>query len=124
MTKKEFLMRIANGKEDILQIFLKELKDTKLDYCVIGGLAVNCYAEPVVSLDLDIVVAADIEAGGDTEVVVAVPADTEAVQDSIGAAVAHTVWATASRHKPASLCFPGQLRRRPPADTALSAASR
>ncbi|MCL0078109.1 hypothetical protein M1O56_00330 [Dehalococcoidia bacterium] len=28
-----------------------------MDYCVIGGLGVNAYAEPVVSLDLDIVVA-------------------------------------------------------------------
>ena len=32
------------------------------DYCVIGGLAVNAYAEPVVSLDLDIIIATkDIE---------------------------------------------------------------
>lgn len=28
-------------------------------YCVIGGLAVNAYAEPVVSMDLDIVIVAD-----------------------------------------------------------------
>ncbi len=28
-----------------------------MGYCAIGGLAVNAYAEPVVSLDLDIVVA-------------------------------------------------------------------
>ena len=35
------------------------LADTGSSYCVIGGLAVNAYAEPVVSLDLDIVVAAD-----------------------------------------------------------------
>jgi hypothetical protein len=28
-------------------------------YCVIGGLAVNAYVEPVVSLDLDIVVIVD-----------------------------------------------------------------
>jgi len=38
------------------------LSDTGSGYCVIGGLAVNAYAEPVVSLDLDIVVmAVDIE---------------------------------------------------------------
>ena len=30
-----------------------------IPYCVIGGLAVNAYAEPVVSLDLDVVVAGD-----------------------------------------------------------------
>jgi hypothetical protein len=59
MTKKEFLNAIANGKVDIVQAFLDTLSRAKADYCVIGGLAVNAYAEPVVSLDLDIVVAAD-----------------------------------------------------------------
>lgn len=63
MTKKEFLKRVSNGKEDILQVFLDVLEKTKIDYCVIGGLAVNAYAEPVVSLDLDVVVAAqDLDA--------------------------------------------------------------
>ena len=59
MTKKEFLNAIANGKMDIVQVFLDTLSASNADYCVIGGLAVNAYAEPVVSLDLDIVVAAD-----------------------------------------------------------------
>jgi hypothetical protein len=57
--KKEFLNAIANSKVDIVQAFLDTLSTSKVDYCVIGGLAVNAYAEPVVSLDLDIVVAAD-----------------------------------------------------------------
>jgi len=59
MTKKEFLNAVANGKVDIVQAFLDTLSKSNADYCVIGGLAVNAYAEPVVSLDLDIVVAAD-----------------------------------------------------------------
>jgi hypothetical protein len=59
MTEKEFINRIANGQLDILQLFLELLNENKIDYCVIGGLAVNAYVEPVVSLDLDIVVAAD-----------------------------------------------------------------
>ena len=59
MTKKEFLNAISNGKTDIVQAFLDTLSGSRADYCVIGGLAVNAYAEPVVSLDLDIVVAAD-----------------------------------------------------------------
>ena len=59
MTKKEFLNAISNGKVDIVQAFLDILSTSNVDYCVIGGLAVNAYAEPVVSLDLDIVVAAD-----------------------------------------------------------------
>ena len=57
MTKKEFFKAVSNGEEDVIQIFLDALSTGNVDYCVIGGLAVNAYAEPVVSLDLDIVVA-------------------------------------------------------------------
>jgi hypothetical protein len=63
MTKKEFINAVAKGKTDVLQLFLDAVAHVGADYCVVGGLAVNAYAEPVVSLDLDIVVAAtDIEA--------------------------------------------------------------
>ena len=51
--------KVANGKEDVLQQFLDLLNKLEVDYCAIGGLAVNAYVEPVVSLDLDIVVAAN-----------------------------------------------------------------
>ena len=62
MTGKAFLNAVANGKIDILQVFLNILAETKTPYCVVGGLAVNAYVEPVVSLDLDVVVAIeDIE---------------------------------------------------------------
>ena len=47
---------VSNGREDVLQQMLDLLKKMKIDYCVIGGLAVNAYVEPVVSLDLDMVV--------------------------------------------------------------------
>ncbi len=59
MTGKEFLNSIANGKSDILQLFLAVLEETSSSYALIGGLAVNAYVEPVVSLDVDIVVAVD-----------------------------------------------------------------
>jgi len=58
MTKKEFINAVANGKTDVLQLFLDAVRQIGAEYCVIGGLAVNAYAEPVVSLDLDVVVAA------------------------------------------------------------------
>jgi len=58
MTKKEFMNIICNGQEDLLQQFLDLLTKMKIDYCIIGGLAVNAYVEPVVSMDLDIVVVA------------------------------------------------------------------
>jgi len=56
MTGKKFMNTVANGKEDILQIFLNILKRTKTVYCIVGGLAVNAFVEPVVSLDLDVVI--------------------------------------------------------------------
>ena len=59
MTKKEFMNSVSNGQEDILQQFLDLLNEMEIDYCVIGGLAVNAYVEPVVSLDLDLVVVAE-----------------------------------------------------------------
>jgi len=59
MTGKTFLNKVANDKGDFIQQFLDILKERGLAFCVIGGLAVNAYAEPVVSLDLDVVVVAD-----------------------------------------------------------------
>ena len=59
MTGKEFMNAVASGKTDIIQLLLNLLEETGTAYCVIGGLAVNAYAEPVVSLDLDLVVVSD-----------------------------------------------------------------
>lgn len=56
MTGKEFMRAVARGEEDILQVMLTLLSEIRAAYCVIGGVAVNAYAEPVVSLDLDLVV--------------------------------------------------------------------
>lgn len=60
MTEKKFLNELANGKIDVIQLLLDLLKKHEIDYCVIGGLAVNAYAEPVASLDLDIVIAVGV----------------------------------------------------------------
>ena len=48
--------RVTNSKTDFFQEFIDLLNKWKLDYCIIGGLAVNAYAEPTVTLDLDVVV--------------------------------------------------------------------
>ncbi len=56
MTEKEFLNAVGNGRVDIIHQMVNLLSKMKIDYCLIGGLAVNAYAEPVVSLDLDLVV--------------------------------------------------------------------
>ena len=59
MTSREFFNSLANDQTDIVQLFLDILAKTGARYCVIGGLAVNAYADPVVSLDIDIVVAVE-----------------------------------------------------------------
>lgn len=56
MHRKTFLNGIANGKKDVIQEILDALHTNNIEYCVVGGLAVNAYVEPLVSLDLDIVV--------------------------------------------------------------------
>jgi hypothetical protein len=56
MTAKTFMNAVANGQVDLVEVLLRVLEEAAAGYCVIGGLAVNAYAEPVVSLDLDIVV--------------------------------------------------------------------
>jgi uncharacterized protein (UPF0335 family) len=59
MIAREYLNSIANGQVDLIQLMLDILTETRSPYCVIGGLAVNAYAEPVVSLDIDLVVLAE-----------------------------------------------------------------
>ena len=44
---------------NLLERLIALLKEHKIRFCVIGGHAVNAYVEPVVTLDLDIVVAID-----------------------------------------------------------------
>jgi hypothetical protein len=59
MTGKEFIQHLAQGGGDIVATLLALLNQTQTRYCVIGGLGVNAYADPVVSLDLDLVVIAE-----------------------------------------------------------------
>lgn len=49
----------------MIEALIKLFDEAGIRYCVIGGQAVNYYAEPLVSLDLDLVVA--IESLGDVE---------------------------------------------------------
>jgi hypothetical protein len=59
MTGKTFLQALSNSGHDVVQLLLDLLRETGAQYCLVGGLAVNAYAEPVVSLDLDLVVVAE-----------------------------------------------------------------
>ncbi len=50
---------VTQDRVDFLDEFLAILAENGIRYCVIGGQGVNAYAEPLVSLDLDVAVAAE-----------------------------------------------------------------
>lgn len=52
-----FWKAVAVDKSNFLENLIGLLTEHKIRYCVIGGQGVNAYAEPLVSLDLDLVVA-------------------------------------------------------------------
>lgn len=54
-----FWRAVTGDRTNFLEHLLGVLSAHRIRYCVIGGQAVNAYAEPVVSLDLDIVIAID-----------------------------------------------------------------
>jgi len=54
-----FWKTVVKDRADFLGRLIALLADHGIRYCLVGGQAVNAYAEPVVSLDLDIVIVAD-----------------------------------------------------------------
>ena len=50
---------MTQDRTDFLDEFLSLLAANGIRYCVIGGQGVNAYAEPLVSLDLDVAVATE-----------------------------------------------------------------
>lgn len=57
MQAAQFLRTVTADKANLLDRVLKLLSDNAIRFCVIGGMAVNAYAEPLVSLDFDLVIA-------------------------------------------------------------------
>ncbi|HEX5760286.1 MAG TPA: hypothetical protein VF121_13950 [Thermoanaerobaculia bacterium] len=53
MQAATFWRTVTMDHADLLERTLQVLEEAGARYCVIGGQAVNAYAEPVVSLDLD-----------------------------------------------------------------------
>jgi Nucleotidyl transferase AbiEii toxin, Type IV TA system len=54
-----FWKAVAMDESNFLEGLIALLAEHQIRYCVIGGQGVNAYAEPLVSLDLDLVVAVD-----------------------------------------------------------------
>ncbi len=59
MLARDYWKAVIVDRAGLLDRFLAVLRTSRVRFCVIGGQGVNAYAEPVVSLDLDLVLAAD-----------------------------------------------------------------
>ena len=57
MSELAFWKAIVADKSNFLERAIQLLEENGLRYCVIGGVAVNAYVAPVVTEDLDIVIA-------------------------------------------------------------------
>jgi hypothetical protein len=54
-----FWKAVTLDRSDFLESLIALFDERHIRYCVIGGQGVNAYAEPLVSLDLDLVIADD-----------------------------------------------------------------
>ncbi len=59
MQALRFWKTVTVDKSNLLERLIALLNEHGIRYCVIGGVAVNAYVEPVVTLDLDLVVAVE-----------------------------------------------------------------
>ena len=59
MQARAFYKAVTVDRSDLLDRLLADLARHGVRFCVIGGQSVNAYVEPLVSLDLDLVVAFD-----------------------------------------------------------------
>ncbi len=59
MRAEAFWRTVVADQSDFLSRVIALVSEHGIRYCVLGGQGVNAYAEPVVSLDLDIVIAVD-----------------------------------------------------------------
>ncbi len=59
MLALDFWKTVTMDRGNLLERLLAVLEENAVGYCVVGGQAVNAYVEPLVSLDLDLAVAAE-----------------------------------------------------------------
>ncbi len=57
MLAAEFWKTVTSDQTDFLDRLLRGLAEREVRFCVLGGQGVNAYVDPVVSLDLDVVIA-------------------------------------------------------------------
>jgi Nucleotidyl transferase AbiEii toxin, Type IV TA system len=59
MRASVFWKAVAVDRANFLESLVELLESNEIRYCVIGGQGVNAYVEPLVSLDLDLVIAVE-----------------------------------------------------------------
>jgi hypothetical protein len=59
MHRRTFWKTVTVDRSGLLDQLLALFRDEQVRFCVIGGQGVNAYVDPVVSLDLDVVLAVD-----------------------------------------------------------------
>lgn len=59
MHELEFWKTVTMDKANLLEKMVGLLVEQQVRYCVIGGQAVNSFTEPIVTLDLDLVIAVE-----------------------------------------------------------------
>ena len=59
MRASVFRKTVTVDRSNLLERFVETLRRHRVPFCLIGGQALNAYVEPVVSLDLIIVIASD-----------------------------------------------------------------
>ena len=59
MRALDFWKAVTVDAANLVEVFIRLLETHGIRYCVVGGQAVNAYVEPLVSLDLDLVIAAE-----------------------------------------------------------------
>lgn len=57
MQARSFFRAVSNDRSNLIDRLLGLMHANGIRYCVIGGLAVSAYAEPLVGLELDLIVA-------------------------------------------------------------------
>ena len=57
MRALQYWKAVTKGRSDFLERLLAVFEEAGVEFCVIGGTAVNAYSPPVVTEDLDVAVA-------------------------------------------------------------------
>ena len=57
MSAPQFWKTVVSDRADLLGEIVTLLERQRVSYCVVGGQAVNAYVDPLVSMDLDLVIA-------------------------------------------------------------------